>query len=138
PPRLASYPVSVRGRLRVEHDLHNAAAVPQVDEDQSALVAATVHPARERYVAAGVAGAKVATVACLEHVSSCTRRGSGIFGQCNAGAALSEAVQAVATLLVTLFSNGSRFATCRSDASSRTRSSSRSCCARSQPPASRP
>jgi hypothetical protein len=33
------------GRVRIEHDLQQALAVPQVDEDHAAMVATAVHPA---------------------------------------------------------------------------------------------
>ncbi len=36
------------GAIRIEDDLHEAFAIPQVDEDDPAVVAATVHPAHQR------------------------------------------------------------------------------------------
>ncbi|MNC84711.1 hypothetical protein D3C83_02720 [compost metagenome] len=39
-------PESLR-RIRVAHDLHQALAVPQVDEDNAAVIAAPVHPAEQ-------------------------------------------------------------------------------------------
>ena len=37
--------VRLRRSLRVEHELDDARAVPQVDEDQAAVIATAVHPA---------------------------------------------------------------------------------------------
>ncbi len=59
----------VRGRLvGTEDDLHQAAAIAQVDEDEPAVVAPAVHPARERDLAALVACAQVAAIVGLVHV----------------------------------------------------------------------
>ena len=44
-------------RLRVEDDLHQAGAVAQVDEDEAAVVAAAVHPARDAHLVADAVGA---------------------------------------------------------------------------------
>jgi hypothetical protein len=46
--------VGVGGYLRVEDHLDDALAVPQVDKDQPAVVAAAVHPPRQRYLHAGI------------------------------------------------------------------------------------
>ena len=35
------------GRVGIDHDLHQALAVPQVDEDHAAMVAAAVNPAEQ-------------------------------------------------------------------------------------------
>ena len=44
------------GQFRIDGDLHTAAAVAQVDEDDAAVVAAAVHPATELDRLAGVVG----------------------------------------------------------------------------------
>jgi hypothetical protein len=49
-----------RALVGVDGDLHGAAAVAQVDEDDSAMVAAPVHPAAQLNVLAGVVGAQIA------------------------------------------------------------------------------
>ena len=67
-----------RGLLRVEDGLHEAAAVAQVDKDQSAVIAATMHPAGEDDIPAFVAGAQVAAVVSLVHVSSQVGAGGAI------------------------------------------------------------
>src|SRR5690606_34704475 len=46
--------VSLRVRLRAEHNLHDAAAVPQVDENAAAVVPPPVHPAVQRHVPSSV------------------------------------------------------------------------------------
>jgi hypothetical protein len=60
-------------RLRVHDDLHQAAAITQIDEDEAAVVAPPVNPSRQHDVRAGIARAQVAAVVCLEHVSSWCR-----------------------------------------------------------------
>jgi hypothetical protein len=43
--RTCSASANISGRSGIEHHLHQAAAVAQVDEDDAAVVAAAVHPA---------------------------------------------------------------------------------------------
>src|SRR5437764_5077618 len=45
--------VRLGGRVRVEHELHDPRAVTQVDEDQPAVVAPAVYPARHPGLGAG-------------------------------------------------------------------------------------
>jgi hypothetical protein len=52
--------VAVGGELLVEHNLRNAGAVAQVEEDEVAVVAAAVDPAHEDNLLAGVGGAQIA------------------------------------------------------------------------------
>ena len=52
-----------RDRRRVEHDLGDALPVPEVDEDDTAMVAAVRHPAAERDLGALVAHPEGAGVA---------------------------------------------------------------------------
>ena len=58
--RTARRRVRLRRLRRVEDELHEAAAVAQVDEDQAAVVAPAVHPAGEAHLAAHVGGAELA------------------------------------------------------------------------------
>ena len=60
-PRAAGGRVRFRRLVAVDHDLRDAVAVAQVDEDQPALVASTVHPAVERDGLAGVRESQFAT-----------------------------------------------------------------------------
>ena len=46
--------MSFRCRLWVEDDLHDAFAVSQVDENQTAVVASAVHPARQQHCVTNV------------------------------------------------------------------------------------
>ena len=48
-----------RRALRIHHELHDARAIAQVDEDEAAVVAPTSDPARQRQLAAGVLGARL-------------------------------------------------------------------------------
>jgi hypothetical protein len=48
--------VRVRRALGVDHELHRARSVSQVDEDQPAVVAAAVHPPRNARLCAGALG----------------------------------------------------------------------------------
>ena len=50
--------------LRVEHDLHEAGAIAQVDEHQAAVVAAAVHPARHADLVFHAGGRDLAAPAC--------------------------------------------------------------------------
>ena len=53
--------VHLRPHVRLEHDLGDALAVPQVDEDRAAVVAPVVHPAEEDDVLADVPLGELAT-----------------------------------------------------------------------------
>ena len=53
-------PRAPRASARVHHELHDARAVAQVDEDEAAVVAPAADPARERQLAARVLGARLA------------------------------------------------------------------------------
>ncbi len=44
----------------IEHNLGNAAAVAHIEKDQVAVIAATVNPAHEHYLLAGVGGTQFA------------------------------------------------------------------------------
>ena len=56
------------GRLgRVENDLNDSGHVPQVDEDQSAVVAARVHPSAEGHTLAFVVAPQIAAPVCPDH-----------------------------------------------------------------------
>ena len=57
--------IGLLGLLRVEHHLGDAVAVAQVDEDQRAVVAAAVHPARQAHLLALVLGAQLAAAVGL-------------------------------------------------------------------------
>ena len=46
--------------LGIHHELHDAGAVAQVDEDEAAVIAPPADPARERQLAAGVLRARLA------------------------------------------------------------------------------
>ncbi len=48
--------------VRVEHDLGQAVAVPHVNENKAAMVAAELHPAHQADVVAHVFGAKLVQV----------------------------------------------------------------------------
>ena len=52
--------VAVGGQLLVEHDLADAGAVAQVEEDEVAVVAAAVDPAHDDHLLTGVGGAQFA------------------------------------------------------------------------------
>ncbi len=59
---------------RVEHELHHAAAVAEIDEDEVAVVAAARDPAGEAHLAADVGGAQLARIDVAEHQDSFPRR----------------------------------------------------------------
>ena len=59
--------------LRVEHELHDARAVAQVDEDQPAVVAAAVHPAGDARLRAGALGGQLAAPGVAVAVGSRSR-----------------------------------------------------------------
>ena len=57
---LLAFGVAVGGQLLVEHNLGDAGAVAQIEEDEVAVVAAAVDPAHQDHLLAGVGGAQVA------------------------------------------------------------------------------
>ena len=59
-PHLLALQVAVGGQLLVQHDLRDAGAVAQVEEDEVAVVAAAVDPAHQHHLLAGVGGAQFA------------------------------------------------------------------------------
>ncbi len=54
--------MGLRGDLGIEDDLDEATAIAEVDEDQPAVVAATVHPTSEGHLLAAVLFPEVATI----------------------------------------------------------------------------
>src|SRR3989440_125769 len=50
--------VRLRGLLRAEHELEQTRSIPQVDEDQAAVVAPAVHPAGHARLAVHVVGSQ--------------------------------------------------------------------------------
>jgi len=54
--------MGVRGDIRVEDDLDDALAVAQINEDDAAVVAASVHPPHQDHVLPRVGGPEVAAV----------------------------------------------------------------------------
>ena len=66
-------PVRRLDGLGVDDDLHGAAAVAQVYEDEAAMVAAAVDPARQRHPRAGVGGPQRPAVPVLEHEGTLLR-----------------------------------------------------------------
>ena len=59
-PHLLALRVALGRQFLVEHDLGDAGAVAQVEEDQVAVVAAPVDPAHHHHLLAGVGGAQIA------------------------------------------------------------------------------
>ena len=59
-PHLLALGVAVGRELLVEHDLGDAGAVAQVEEDEVAVIAAAVDPAHQHHLFAGVGGAQCA------------------------------------------------------------------------------
>jgi hypothetical protein len=62
---LLAFQVAVGSELLIEDNLGDAAAVPEVEKDEVAVIAAAIDPAHEDYLLAGVGGAKIAA-----HVSA--------------------------------------------------------------------
>ena len=56
--------MGLRRGLRVEHQLHDPRALAQVDEDQTAVVAPPVHPARDPRLAAGASRRRAVRPSC--------------------------------------------------------------------------
>jgi hypothetical protein len=54
--------VGFRGQLWIDNDLHNAISVTQVDEYQTAVVAAAMYPASEDNLTPGVSRTQLSTV----------------------------------------------------------------------------
>ena len=61
-PHLLGLGVAFRGEIFVQHDLRDAGAIAQIQEDQVAVVAAPVHPSHENYLFAGLLRAKLSTI----------------------------------------------------------------------------
>src|SRR6185295_19069084 len=63
------------GMLRIEDDLHDPAGIAEVEEDEAAVVAAAMHPAREPHGAPGISGPEVTAGRVFQHQSSLAGRG---------------------------------------------------------------
>src|SRR6266705_524813 len=57
----------IRRPLRVEDHLGDAMAVPEVNKDQAAMVAPSLHPTGELHFSTDIGWTKVATEPCLKH-----------------------------------------------------------------------
>ena len=65
--RLAGHPVGFRRGLRIAHHLRDAIAVTQVNEDEATVVAAAMHPARQRHRRAHVFPSQLTAIVSLQH-----------------------------------------------------------------------
>ena len=66
--------VGLGGVRRIEHELHDATAIPQVDEDEPAVVAATGDPAGQADLASDVGGTQLAGIGVTQHQAPSIRR----------------------------------------------------------------
>jgi hypothetical protein len=57
----------MRHVLFAEHDLHDPAAVPQVNEHDAAMVTAARNPARQPYLLALMGGPQAARLVAADH-----------------------------------------------------------------------
>src|ERR1019366_8569646 len=64
--------VGLGGGVGMEHELDDSRPFPQVDEDETAVVAAAVHPARDPGLSAGPPGIEMAGPGVTEGVGSRT------------------------------------------------------------------